>query len=129
MKKIAWSPAGAFPQALTGAMLAAGQVTRKSWIEALSDRVTELAIKSSPEEVAQSCKMLDLPETQNPLEAGQFLVEGNLSLQEHLSVWMETQFPAMAERHSPELMAEMLETDLLSWAELASSMVSASSLD
>ena len=129
MNKIAWSPKGVFSPALTAAMLPVGEVTERQWLEALSDRVPDLAIKAGPEETLLACKMAGTPMTENPQEAGQFLVSGNWNLLEHLSVWMETQFPAKVERHNPELMAEMLEMELLDWAEVASSMVSASSLD
>ena len=73
--------------------------------------------------------MLGVPTTSNPQEAGQFLLEGNWNLREHLTVAMETEFPTKAERGDLTLVGTLKETDLMTWAELALSMVSASSLD
>lgn len=127
--KIAWSPQGAFPKALTAVMLPQGEVTRKQWLEALSERITSLAEKAPASETAQACRMLGLPETENPQEAGQFLIEGNLNLQTYLSLQMDGEFPVKVEKPSLELLSEIREMTLMDWAELASSTVSESSLD
>ena len=129
MSLIAWSPQGAIPPKLVGVMIKAGAVTHKDWLEALSDRVSKMATEAGSEVTAQACQMLGVPTTSNPQEAGQFLLEGNWNLREHLTVAMETEFPTKAERGDLTLVGTLKETDLMTWAELALSMVSASSLD
>ena len=129
MTQIAWMPEGAFPPELVAVMLPRGTVTRKQWLDALADRVTGMALKEAPSETAQACRMLGLPETQNPQEAGEFLVAGNLNLQTNLALQMESEFPMSAEKPRMDLLPAIKETPLMDWVELASSMVSASSLD
>lgn len=129
MTQIAWMPEGAFPPELVAVMLPRGTVTRKQWLDALADRVTGMALKEAPSETAQACRMLGLPETQNPQEAGEFLVAGNLNLQTNLALQMDGEFPMKVEKPSLELLSEIREMTLMDWAELASSTVSESSLD
>ena len=115
---------------LTAVLVKAGEITEQAWLNALSDRVTQMAIESDnpAQETEQACRYLGLPATDNPQEAGQFLVEGNWNLQTFLTLAMENPFPMIA-KESQEARQAIEETELESWAELAVSQVSESSLD
>ena len=130
VNKVAWAPQSSAPMELTAVLVKAGQMTDWQWIKALSDRVTELALaESNPAQATlQACRYLGLPATDNPQEAGQFLVEGNWKLQDFLDVAMESQFPMQATENQAARQA-IEETTLESWVELAVSQVSESSLD
>jgi hypothetical protein len=131
MALVAWSPKGYLaPIELLAAKVPQGKITKRQWIEALADRVTAMAIKAGPEATLQACRDLSLPETDNPQEAGQFLVMANLNLRTNLDcVIVEGKpFPATA-KNEPEAQEAIEETDLESWTDLARSLVSESSLD
>ncbi len=131
MALVAWSPQGYLaPMELLAAKVPAGQITKRQWWEALADRVTQMAIEAGPEMTAWACRVLDLPETDDPTEAGEFLVMGNLNLRTHLNcaILDGEPFPATATEQQ-EARAAIEETDLETWTDLAASMVSASSLD
>ena len=130
MAMVAWSPnQSSAPTELIAAMVKPGTVTRRQWLEALSDRVAKMAMEAPQGSVQQACRMMGIPTTDSPAEAGQYLVEGNLNLQTHLDLSMESEFPMQTGIPKLEAKQAIEETDLLTWAELASSMVSASSLD
>ena len=130
MAMVAWSPnQSSAPMELIAVMVNPGTVTRRLWLEALSDRVSKMAMEAPEGSVQQACAMMGLPTTDSPDEAGQYLVEGNLNLQTHMDLSMEAEFPMKAAMQNPEVKQAIEETDLMSWAELASSMVSGSSLD
>lgn len=130
MAMVAWSPnQSSAPVELIAAMVNPGKVTRRDWLEALSERVVMMAKQAPTGSVQKACAMMDLPTTDDPAEAGQYLVEGNLNLQTHLELSMEAPFPMQTGMPNPEAKQAIEETDLMTWAELASSMVSASSLD
>jgi hypothetical protein len=76
-----------------------------------------------------ACRVLELPETDEPAEAGQYLVMGNWNLQEHLNLAMDGDpFPALVAA-SEEAATAIEETDLERWVDLAAATVSPSSLD
>lgn len=132
MALVAWSPKGyAAPIELLAVKIKPGQVTERQWIEALADRVTQLAIEAGEETTLQACRDLELPETDNPQEAGQFLVMGNLNLRTHLDLAVidKPPFPAKVGERNPEAQQAIEETDLSRWVESALSLVSASDLD
>lgn len=129
MAMVAWSPnQSSAPMELIAVMVKPGKVTRRDWLEALSDRVSKMATEAPPGSVQEACAMMGLPTTDDPSEAGQYLVEGNLNLQTHLDLSMESEFPMQTGMPKLEAKQAIEETDLMTWAELASSMVSASSL-
>jgi hypothetical protein len=127
---VAWTPPGiAAPIALVAAKVPTGSVTEREWVERLADRVTELASKEPPELTAQACRALGLPETDDPSEAGQYLVMGNLNLRTHLTLAMDSNpFPAKVSASEAAARA-IAETDFSTWVELAAAAVSTSSLD
>jgi hypothetical protein len=124
VKLIAWCPPDADPH-LTGVMVPQGSVVTQSlWWDALADRVTELVLGDpDPEEAAKwACRALRVPGVENPNQAGQSLVEGNLDLLENLYLSMaayEDPFPASASEESEEVREAMAETDLELWINLA----------
>ena len=128
---MAWSPQGYLaPMELLAAKVPAGPITERQWWEALADRVTEMAIKAGPEATVLACRALEMPETDEPKEAGEFLVLHNLNLRTHLdcAIIDKDPFPATA-KAQPDAMEAIEEMDLEMWTELAVSMISASSLD
>ncbi len=131
MALVAWSPEGYLaPTTLLAVMLPPGPVTERQWWEALADRVTKMAVEAGIEATEEACQMLDLAMPNEPEEAGQFLVLGNLNLLTHLdcAVIDKEPFPATVS-HNPDAQEAIEESDLMMWTELARIMVSASSLD
>jgi hypothetical protein len=132
MKLVAWYPEGlSAPPELTSVKLPLGKVNHKQWVEALSDRVSQLAQNEpNPEEASlQACRLLDLPLVENPAELGQNLVQNNLNLLTYLNVAEMKENPFQEVKESNPLAEESLKNvDLASWVELALSQVSESSL-
>ena len=132
MKLVAWYPEGlSAPPELTSVKLPLGKVSHKQWVEALSDRVSQLAQNEpNPEEASlQACRLLDLPLVENPAELGQNLVQNNLNLLTYLNVAEMKENPFQEVKESNPLAEEALKNvDLASWVELALSQVSESSL-
>ena len=131
MALVAWAPKGyEAPLELLVAKLPPGQVTKAQWWGALSDRIADLAVKAGEQETAQACHTLGVPMTNRLEEAGQSLVLHNLQLRTSLNLAMPEQspFPATVGEPSQE-MKDALKLDLMEWVELASSVVSGSSLD
>jgi len=131
MALVAWAPKGyAAPIELLAVMLPPGPVTERQWIESLADRVSQMAIKAGPQATLQASAILDLPATDDPAEAGQYLVLGNLNLRTHLDLAIidKTPFPSKVSS-DPAAEKALSETTLEQWVELARAQVSASSLD
>jgi hypothetical protein len=132
MKLVAWYPEGlSAPPELTSVKLPLGQVNHKQWVEALSDRVSQLAQKEeNPEEASlQACRLLDLPLVENPVELGQNLVQNNLNLLTYLNVAELKENPFQEVKESNPLAEESLNNvNLAQWVELALAQVSESSL-
>jgi hypothetical protein len=126
MKKVAWAPFGISAELeLIAVMVQPGNITETQWIDALADRVTEMAIQEKPVLTSWACHALgtDVGDTDNPRHAGRYLVSGNFNLREHFSVAMYdgNPFPCVAEekenaRHAIE------NSDLELWVELARAM-------
>ncbi len=133
MKKVAWAPHGVSADcALIAVLVNPGLITRRQWIDALANRVTDMAINEKPHLTKWACRVLgdDVGYTEDPVEAGQFLVEGNWNLQEHLSLAMfeGDPFPSFASE-SEDARKAIEECDFEYWVELARAFVSSSSLD
>ena len=130
MTLVAWAPKKIWaPIELVAAKVPTGSVTKGQWLDSLASRVSEMAVAAGPEAVAAAARALDLPEPDEPEQAGQFFVTGNWNLQTHLSLAMDSNpFPAKV-TPSEEAAQAIRETDLETWVDLAASMVSASSLD
>jgi len=133
MKLVAWYPEGlSAPPELTSVRLPLGKVNHKQWVEALSDRVSQLAQnEENPEEASlQACRLLDLPLVENPAELGQNLVQNNLNLLTYLNVAELKENPFQEVKESNLLAEESLKNvNLADWVDLALSQVSESSLD
>ena len=119
------------PLELTSCRVPKGRINQKEWVQALSDRVTDLA-KKEPKPLRSAnlaCQKLDLPQVENVNQLGDALVKYNLNLITNLNVSQEKdQFPAQV-KPNPLAAKALNETNLESWVELALSQVSVSSLD
>lgn len=131
--KVAWYPENlAAPAQLTAVVVPLGKLEEKAWVQALGDRVVELAMKEEdPLEASRlACLKLGLPSVDSPEQLGDALVKYNLELQTYLSLAQVTeQWPAQVKRPLEDAKDALKQVDLELWVELASSQVSASSLD
>ena len=130
MALVAWSPKGmSAPTELTAVKIKPGKVTERDWVEALADRVQEL-VDQDPDSLASACELVGVEAPDRVAETGQVMVLRNLNLRTHLNLAMPEQhpFPATVGEPTPEA-KDALSLTLLEWAEIASSMVSGSSLD
>lgn len=130
MTLVAWAPKGySAPIELIAVKIKPGRVTERDWREALSDRVSQLAIKE-PESLPMACRALDVPMTEELYQAGQSLVLHNLVLIQALDLNLigDNPFPATVGEPSQEAQ-EALELTLGEWVAHALSMVSESNLD
>ena len=116
------------PLELLAVRIKPGLVPEREWLEALADRVQELAEKAGPKASRQASRVLGMPGG-DPEDAGQNLVMGNWNLQEFLRVAAinKDPFPAKAE-YNPEALKALLETNLQEWVDLAAAQVSGSDL-
>lgn len=129
MALVAWAPTKiSAPIELIAVRVPAGKVTEREWWEALADRVTRLARMEPPEETTRACRILGLPETDEPMEAGQYLVLGNLNLRTHLTLAAEPKAFPLEAQPNPEAKEALEVTDLQTWVELARSTVNVSDL-
>ena len=130
---IAWYPQEmSAPPELTSVSVPKGELSQAQWVNALSDRVMNLALKEeNPLESANAaCQRLELPEVQNANQVGNALVKDNLNLLTYLNVaQIKDQFPAKVSEESPLAKEALKEVDLESWVELALSQVNESNLD
>jgi hypothetical protein len=130
---LAWYPKEMIaPPELTAVMLPKGEVSDKDWIEALSDRVSDLAMQESdPLKAAQqACLALELPLVDEANQLGDCVVKENLNLRTNLSCQKtKDPFPANLSESNQEALQAIKQTNLAQWVELAKSAVSVSSLD
>jgi hypothetical protein len=108
-----------------------GKLSRKEWVEALSDRVAALAEKEpDPLQAANlACRKLDLPQVDNANQVGEALVKYNLNLLTNLNCQQrENQFPAKVGESKEEARQALKDVNLESWVELALSQVNVSDL-
>lgn len=135
MPKVAWAPEGLMaPMSLTAVLVEQGTLmTRKAWLDALELRVDELARKEKnpAQAVQQACEALGLAEsTDNPNQAGQYLLLNNWNLKAWLEASVIDKEPFGVKAQESEEAREALEmSDFPLWVDLASSAVSESSLD
>lgn len=128
---IDWYPEKiAAPAELTAVSVKPGQVSRAQWVEALSDRVSSLALEEEDPLAAANlaCQMLNLPMVDDANQLGDALVRYNLDLLTNLNVADSNQFPATASP-KPEAKQALKDVDLQTWVELALSQVNVSDLD
>ena len=124
MALVAWAPKGMqVPVELTAVMIKPGKVTHSDWIDALADRVTGMAQAAENPQKATliACRSLDLPTTNDPTMAGDYLVKGNLNLIESLacSVFDEEPFPTSIFNADEEAEYAIENCDFELWVELA----------
>ena len=130
---IAWYPEEIVaPPELTSVLVPKGQLSQKEWIEALSERVSNLAAKEEDplESANEACRNLNLPEVDNANQLGDALVKYNLDLLTNLNVVQKVnQFPTQVSEEKPLARQALKDVSLANWVELALSQVSVSSLD
>jgi hypothetical protein len=130
--KVAWYPEEIVaPVELTAVLVPQGKLSRKEWVEALSDRVAALAEKEpDPLQAANAaCRKLDLPQVDNANQVGEALVKYNLNLLTNLNCQQrENQFPAKVSESKEEARQALKDVNLESWVELALSQVNVSDL-
>ena len=130
--KVAWYPEEIVaPAELTAVLAPQGKLSRKEWVEALSDRVAALAEKEpDPLQAANAaCRKLDLPQVDNANQVGEALVKYNLNLLTNLNCQQrENQFPAKVSESKEEARQALKDVNLESWVELALSQVNVSDL-
>ena len=130
MKQIAWYPNLSAPPELTAVLLPQGQVSHKEWVQALSDRVSDLVLKEKdPQKAAnEACLLLNLPSVDEPNQLGESLVQGNLDLLTYLNVAELEENPYQKAEEKPEARKALEEVNLAQWVELAAAQVSESNL-
>lgn len=134
MALVAWTPKGMqAPVELTAVMIKPGEVTHSDWTDALADRVTGMAqaAKNPQKATLIACQSFDLPTTDDPTMAGEYLVKGNLNLIEHFacSVYDDEPFPTSLTEEDEEARSAIEGCDFEFWIELAHQLTSTSSLD
>lgn len=131
--KLAWYPENLnAPADLTSVSVPRGKLLEKEWLEALADRVVELALKEEdPLQAARlACQKLGLPPVDSPEQLGDALVRYNLELKTFLSLSeVAEQWPALVNRELQGAKEALRDVDLSLWVELASFQVSESGLD
>ena len=133
MEKVAWAPPGvSADEALIAVLVRPGLITQRQWFDAIADRVTDMAINEQPYLTKWASRVFgnDAGYTDDPAEAGQFFVDGNWNLKQHLSLAMfdGDLFPCVASENVDARKA-IEECDFEYWVELASTFVGSSSLD
>ena len=132
MKLVAWAPPGMLaPMELLAAKVPVGQVTERVWLEALANRVTEMALKENDKAfLSEMCNEMGLPPESSPHLAGQAMLLDNWGLRTQFScaVIDQNPFPATVTESDPDAEEAISETDLSMWADLAVSMGNESSL-
>ena len=133
MEKVAWAPQGvSVDWELIAVLVPPGPITKSQWLDALADRVTDMAMNEQPNLTKWASRVLGhyVGNTDDPEEAGQFFVTGNWNLQEHLSLAMYEgdPFPCLASENVDARTA-IENTDFVNWVELVRAFVSSSSLD
>lgn len=126
MALVAWAPPGiAAELELVAVLVQPGPITWGQWLDALADRVTDMAMQEDPDITEWACRVfgVDVGHTDNPREAGQFLVDGNWNLKTHLSLAMNDgdPFPCVA-AEDEDARAAIKNCDFEYWVELAHSM-------
>ncbi len=128
MKKVAWAPPGiSAALELTAVFVRPGPITESQWLDALADRVTDMAMKEDASLTSWACRALgaDVGGTDDPRYAGEYFVSGNWNLQTHLSIALHdgNPFPCVAQEDKDARYA-IENSDFELWIELARSMTS-----
>ena len=126
MKQVAWAPTGySLPIEFLAVRIQPGMVTHSQWWEALSNRVSAMAVKATPEEIKmafQEMEMFPSP-PEDPNEVGQFLVENNENLWSAVNLQSLEGNPFPQEATNQQEAEEVVEMYLLEWVAQAAPMV------
>jgi len=135
MKLVAYYPKGILaPIELLAVMVPVGVVTHNIWIDALSDRISDMVdLEPNPQEAAeQACRSLDCPHCSDPDQLGQYIVEGNLNFQTWINnsiVSDEDPFSGYAADDDPKSLEAIQNTNLESWVSHAQYLMTGSRLE
>ncbi len=93
MKKVAWVPPGISAAIeLTAVLVQPGPITESQWLDALADRITDMAMKEEASLTSWACRSLgaDVGDTDNPRHAGEYFVLGKVCKTPALAARCET---------------------------------------
>ena len=133
--KVAWRPKGSVEIGLVAVRIRPGDITEVMWLQALSDRVSEMALAESDPiaAVRAAAWKMDCLAPRSPEDAGQFLVKGNWALHEHFKNQMNSSdgaaFPEKVEFGDESAQEAMQDTDLAMWVDMAIALCSTSGRD
>jgi hypothetical protein len=135
MKLVAYYPKGILaPIELLAVMVPVGVVTHNIWIDALSDRISDMVdLESNPQEAAeQACRALDCPHCSDPDQLGQYIVEDNWNFQ----TWINNSFIGKGDPFSDyaaeddlEALEAIKKTDLEKWVNHAEYLMTGNALE
>jgi hypothetical protein len=127
MKLVAYCPRGMIDSIdLLAAKVPVGEVDDWVWINALADRVVELAERESNPDVAAewACKSLKCVRVDNHNQLGQIIVLDNDDLRSHINLsFDEYPFPDLVERDDEEALEAIEATDLEQWVHCAQYLI------
>lgn len=127
MKFVAYCPAGMSDSMnLLAAKVPVGEVNNWVWINALADRVVELAERESNPDIAAewACKSLNRIWPDGYLQLGQIIVLDNDDLLSHINLsFYEDPFPALVEDDDEEALKAIEITDLEHWVHCAQYLI------
>jgi len=127
MKLVAYYPRGMDDWIdLVAAKVPIGEVDDRVWINALSDRVVELAQRESNPDIAAewACKSLNCVLPANYSQLGQIIVLHNLELRTHINLSFNVDpFPEFVERDDEEALETIEAIDLEQWVQCAKYLI------
>ena len=133
--KVAWQPKGPVEIGLVAVRIRLGDITEEMWLQALSDRVSEMALAESDPiaAVRAAAWKMNCLAPHSPKDAGQFLVKGNWALHEHFTNQMMSSegppFPAKVEFGDKSAQEAMQDTNLTMWVDMAIALCDTSGRD
>jgi len=127
---IAWYP-GKYDvdPRLTVAIVPSGKLDEEQWLDALSDRITQLAHRErDPLGAAnRACQRLGVPSVDIPGDIGKWLVKHNSYLRNRWNTWEAYgQFPIVVDVENQDAREALEAIDLGGWVELALALISGS---
>jgi hypothetical protein len=127
MKLVAYYPRGANDSIdLLAAKVPIGEVDDWIWINALADRVVELAERESNPDIAAewACKSLKCIPPYDHNQLGQIIVLDNDDLRSHINLsFNECPFPDLVERENEEALEAIETTNLEQWVHCAQYLI------
>jgi hypothetical protein len=127
MKFVAYCPAGMSDSIdLMAAIVPVGKVDDWVWINALADRVVELAERESNPDIAAewACKSLRCVRPDDHNQLGQIIVLDNENFRSHINLsFNDDPFPALIEKDDQEALSAIKTTDLEHWVHCAQYLI------